>query len=150
MAGARMTLVLLAAAAATAEAAQNATVHLSKKRSPIDKTTAISVTSSAALPALPLFLTLRRAHGTGCFPGRSTSPGSDGFNCYASWGLKLPPIGDNYKKNQTYDFETISLSAKGDGTLPRVATPGNTCKLAIYPNLPLSNPKYTTNPPAAQ
>jgi hypothetical protein len=81
--------------------------------------------ASSTLPPPPLYLTLRRGHG-GCFAGRSTNPGGAGFNCYADWAMKLPPIGDNFKKNQTYDFEVVELTPQGVGMLPRVATPGNT------------------------
>jgi hypothetical protein len=87
----------------------------------------LSPRSAKKLPAPPPFLRIsRRDTKGGCYAGRSMSPGDAGFACYADWALHLPPIGDNFKKNQTYDFELLPLTAAGRGLLPRVATPGNT------------------------
>jgi hypothetical protein len=119
---------LLACLASRCVASGNATIRLDRARYPMDIAAPFSVTvaDGAALPPPPLFVTLRRAKGSGCFVGRSPSPGGAGFNCYASYALRLPPIGDNFKKNQTYDFEVVEVSPKGEGALPRAATPGNT------------------------
>ena len=114
--------VLLAFASPTSA---TTTIKLDRARYPIDRPSPVAVSAAAPLPPPPLFLTLRRDAKGGCFKGRSTSPGDAGFNCYANWAFRLPPIGDNFKRNQSYDFETVPLSASGRGTLPRVATPAN-------------------------
>jgi len=124
--GRRQLAVQLAVLLALAPpATATATIKLDRARYPIDRPSPVAVSAAAPLPPPPLFLTLRRDAKGGCFKGRSTSPGDAGFNCYANWAFRLPPIGDNFKRNQSYDFEAVPLSASGRGTLPRVATPGN-------------------------
>ena len=127
---------------AAAAAAPNVAISLDRSRYPIDLATAFVVSPRPPLHA-PLFLTLRRTQGgSHCFPGRSNSPGDAGFKCYANWALRLPPIGDNFKKNQTYDYVAVPLSLSGAGMLPRVATPGNTSAcLSQYP--PACLPGFT-------
>ena len=84
-------------------AGANASIALGARRFPIDRETAITVSSSThKLPPAPLYLRIsRRDTKSGCYAGRSMSPGDEGYACYANWALHLPPIGDNYVSRRT-------------------------------------------------
>ena len=111
----------------------------SGRRYPLDLATAVHVAVSPGEPQLPspMLLALSRVGVKGqCYRGgaRSTAPGDDGVNCYANYALRLPPKGDNFKKNQSYDFVTVPVAPNGAALFPRVATGGNTTACVAHAN----------------
>ena len=90
-------------------------IAVGQPRYAIDIKNALDVRLSAGDKPLPpgaLFVTARR--GAACCG-------------YADWALRLPPKGDNFKKNQSYDLFVLPLNQSSrTATLPRAATPGNT------------------------
>lgn len=106
-----------------------AAVTLNAARYPIDSTTAVvTIARSPGDPQWPSSFGITIARR-----GKVT----DNYG-YAPWGMQMPVLGDNFKKNNSYDFFVLKAAAAEGGnqqvTLPRVATPGNTTLCVSYTN----------------
>jgi hypothetical protein len=104
-------------------------VTIDAPRFPIDSTSAVVTVTlgpgDVPWPATPFSITIARR-------GRMI----DNYG-YATWAMQIPTKGDNFKKNNSFDFFVLEPEVAGTSrriTLPRVATPGNTTLCVSFNN----------------